>query len=79
MPEVTIYTDNVVIPALGIGILFNGGRLEYLPQYFVQHLSVCLPLLIHPFLRNIMVLDGNREKRVDCDSVLSEHLANLRR
>jgi hypothetical protein len=46
MPEVAICTDNVVIPTLGIGIVFLGERLEYPPEYLLQHLSVCMPLLI---------------------------------
>jgi hypothetical protein len=60
MPEVAICTENVVIPTLSDGIEFKGERLEYPPEYFVQHLTVCLPLLIQPFLRNIAVLDLNR-------------------
>jgi len=28
MPEVAISTENVVIPALGAGVLFKGERLE---------------------------------------------------
>jgi len=60
MPEVTIRTENVVIPALGAGILFKGEWVEYLPEYFVEHLSVCLPLLIQPLLMNIAVPDWNR-------------------
>jgi hypothetical protein len=56
-PEVAICTENLVIPARSAGILFKGEWVEYQPEYFVQHLSVCLPLLIQPFLRNIAVLD----------------------
>jgi hypothetical protein len=41
-------------------MLFKGDWLEYLPEYFVQHLSVCLPLLILPLLGNIAVLNSNR-------------------
>ena len=59
MPEVAICTENIVIPTIGIGILFKGVRLEYPPEYFVQHLSVCLTLLIQPLLRNIAILDWN--------------------
>jgi hypothetical protein len=62
MSEVAIRTENVVIPALGVGIYFNGVRLKYPPEYFVQHLSVCLPQLIQPLLRNITVLDWNRQE-----------------
>jgi hypothetical protein len=57
MPDVAICTGNVVIPALGAGIVFTGERPKYPPEYVVQHLSVCLPLLIQPLLRNIVVLD----------------------
>jgi len=60
MPEVAICMENVVIPALGVGILFQSERVEYPPEYFVQHLSVCLRLLIQPLLRNIALLDWNR-------------------
>jgi hypothetical protein len=59
-PEVAICTENVVIPAFGAGMLFRGEWLQYPPEYFVQHLSVCLPLLIQPLVRNIAVLDRNR-------------------
>jgi hypothetical protein len=59
-PEVAIWTGNVVIPALGAGIEFKGERLEYPLEYFVQHLTVCLPLHIQPLLRNIALLDWNR-------------------
>jgi hypothetical protein len=60
MPEVAICTEKVVIPTLRDAILFEGERLEYLPVYFVQHLSASLPLLILPLLRHIVVLDQNR-------------------
>jgi hypothetical protein len=60
MPEVAICKEHVVIPALGARIEFKGERLEYPPEYFVQHLTVCLPLLIQPLLRNIAVLVRNR-------------------
>jgi hypothetical protein len=60
MPEVAICTENFVIPALGAGILISGEWVEYPLEYFIQHLSDCLPLLIQPFLRNIAVLDRNR-------------------
>jgi len=62
MPEVAICTENIVIPALSDGILFKGERVEYPPEYLVQHLSVCLPLLIQSLLRNIAVLDRNRQE-----------------
>jgi hypothetical protein len=57
MPEVAICTENVVIPAPGAGIEFKGERLESPPENFVQHLTVCLPLLIQLLLRNIAVCD----------------------
>jgi hypothetical protein len=60
MPEVAICPENVVIPALGAGMLFKGQWLDYPLQYVVQHLSVCFPLLIQPLLRIIAVLDWNR-------------------
>jgi hypothetical protein len=59
MPEVAIGTENIVIPAFGVGILFKDERLEYPPEYFVQHLSVCLVLCIQPLLSNIAVVDWN--------------------
>ena len=62
MPEVPICTENVVIPALGAGILFNGVRLEYPLEYVIQHISVCLPLLTQPLVRNTVVLDWNRQE-----------------
>jgi hypothetical protein len=40
MPEVAISTENVVILALGAGIVFKGERLEYPPEYLIQHLLV---------------------------------------
>ena len=57
-------TENVVIPTLGAGILFRCEGVEYPPEYLVQHLSGCLPLLIQPDPRNIAVLDQNRQ---ECD------------
>jgi len=69
MPEVAICTGNVVIPDLGARILFKWERLKYSPEYLVQHLSVRLPLLIMLILRNIGVLDGNRQKSDHYDIV----------
>jgi len=77
-PEVAICTENVVIPTLGIGILFKGARLEYPPGYFVQCISDCLPLLIQPVRRNIAVLDWNWQESDHYDGVFSGHLADLR-
>jgi len=59
MPEVAICIENVVIPDFGAGILFQGEWLEYPPEYFVQHLSVFLPLLIQLLLINSAVFDWN--------------------
>jgi len=79
MPEVATCTENVVIPAPGAGLLFEGEWLEYLPEYFVQHLTVCLPLLIHPLLTNLAVLDCNQLESDHDEAVRSGHLADLRR
>jgi hypothetical protein len=49
--------------------MLNGERLEYPPDYFVQHLLVCLPLLIEPLLRNITVLDWNWQESDHYDGV----------
>jgi len=43
--------------------------LEYAPEYFVQHLSVCVPLLIQPSLMKIAVLGWFRQEREHDDSV----------
>jgi hypothetical protein len=43
--------------------------LEYLAEYLVQHLSVCMPLLIQPHLRNIALLDRNWQESDHYDSV----------
>ena len=58
-----------MIPTLGVGILFKGERLEYLPEYFVQHLSVCLLLLMQQLLWNIAVLAWNRQESDNYDGV----------
>jgi len=62
-------TENVVIPALGAGILCKGESVEYPPEYLVKHLSVCVLWLILPFLRNIAVHDQNRHEREYYDAV----------
>jgi hypothetical protein len=41
-------------------MLSQGAWLEDPPEYFVQHLSVYLPLLFQQRLMNIAVLDRNR-------------------
>jgi len=56
-PDVAIGTENIVIPAPGAGVLFKVERVESPPEYFIQHFSVCLPLLIQPLLRNMVLLD----------------------
>jgi hypothetical protein len=68
-PEVAICIRKVVIPALGAGIVFNGERMQYLLDYLVQHLVVCMPLLIKLDLRNIAVLDRNRQESYHYDAV----------
>jgi len=60
MPEVAICTENILIPALGARGLCEGEWLEYTPEYFFQHLSVCMPLLIQHLLRKIAVVGWNR-------------------
>ena len=67
------------LPTLGPGILFQGERLEYLPEYIVQLLSVWLLWLIQRLLRNIAFLDRNRLETNHYDAVGSGHLADLRR
>jgi hypothetical protein len=62
MPEVAICTTILTIPPLGASIVFKGEGLQYPAEYFVQQLSVCLPLLIQSLLRNIVVLDWNRQE-----------------
>ena len=69
MPEVAICTENVVIPTLSAVFLFDGERLEYMPEYLVQHLLVCCPLHILPLLRIIAVLDRNRQQSDHYDAV----------
>jgi hypothetical protein len=61
MPEVAICSDNIVLLALSQGILFKDEWLEYPPEFFIQHLSGCLPLLVPLLQRNIPVLDWNRK------------------
>ena len=68
-----------MIPTLSAGILFTGERLVYPPEFILLHLSVCLPLLIQPLLRNVEVLDWNRQVSNHYDGVRWGHLAGLRR
>jgi hypothetical protein len=72
-------TENIVIPALGAGIEFTGERMEYRLENFVQDLSVCLPVLIQPLLRNIAVLDWNQQESDHYDCVRWGHLVDFRK
>jgi hypothetical protein len=56
MPDVTIWTENPVIPRLGAGILITGERVEYPMEDLVQYLLVSLLLPIQPVPRNNAVL-----------------------
>ena len=57
MPKVAICTQNVVIHTLSAGIVFKGERLEYPPEYIIQHLLVRLTLLIQLLRMNLAVHD----------------------
>jgi len=57
MPEVAICTENVVRPPFGAVNMFKGERLQYPLEYIVQHLSVCLPLLVQLLLGIIGILE----------------------
>jgi len=61
-PEVVICTENVVIHDFGVGMLFIGERLQFPPEYIVQHNSVCLLLSIQPLQRKIIVRDWHRQE-----------------
>jgi len=69
MPEVAICTENFVIPILGAGMMFTGQWLESPPEYFVQHLTDSLPLLIQPLLRNIVDRDWNTSESDNSEAV----------
>jgi len=69
MPEVAICTDNVVLLTMDARILLKGEWLECLPQYFNQHLSVCVLLLIQPLLTNIAVLEWNLQQSNHYDGI----------
>jgi hypothetical protein len=56
MPEVAIWTENVVIPADSARIVLKGERLDYPPEYFVQHLSAGLMVQNRTLLSIIAVL-----------------------
>jgi hypothetical protein len=49
--------------------MFKGERLEYPLEYLVQHLSVCMPLLISLLLRHIVVLDQTQQQSDHYDAV----------
>jgi hypothetical protein len=68
-PQVTICTENVVISSLAVGILVKGVRLEYPPEYFVQHFWVWLRLLMKRLQRNIAVVYYSRQKSNQYDGV----------
>ena len=53
--------------------------MEYWLEYFLKYLSVCLPLLIEPDLRNSAVFDYNRQESDDYDGVGGGHLVDHRR
>jgi len=60
MSEVAICTESIVIPTLGAGMLFQGEGRQYLPEDFIQHITVCLTRLIHPLVRKGAFLDCNQ-------------------
>jgi hypothetical protein len=77
MCEVAIFTENIVIPALGAGMMFKAGWLEYPPEYLIQYLSVCLPLLIQLYLINIAFRDPNWQDGGHYNAMRSGPLADL--
>jgi hypothetical protein len=79
MTEIAISTEHIVIPALGAGIKFNTERLKYLLKYVVKHLSICLTMLVETPMRNIVVLDRNRQESDNENNVGGEHPVDLRR
>ena len=79
MPEAAICKENIVVRTFGAGIVFNGDRLVYPPEYPVQHLSVCFPLLTQPLLGTIAVLDEIWQECNLSENVCLGHLADLRR
>jgi hypothetical protein len=60
MPEVAIYTENVVIAALSSAILFKGERLKYMTQNLIWHILDRWPLPIKPRWHNIVFLGRNQ-------------------
>jgi hypothetical protein len=78
-PEVAIWTENVVIPALSAGIVFEGERLVYPLVYLVQHLSVVVTMVIQPHLKSNMFLDGNRQESDDYNTAREVQFVELRR
>jgi hypothetical protein len=62
MPKDTMLTENIVIPTVGMGILFAGDRLDCLPEYPVQHVTLCSLLLISPIcaILHFLIAIGSR-------------------
>jgi len=69
MPEVAIGTENLVIAVLSAKDFSQGERLEYPMEYFIQHFTFCLPMLIQPLLRTIAVVYWNRQESDHYDAV----------
>jgi hypothetical protein len=69
MPEVPIYTENVILPAVLAGYLSKVDRLEYPPEYFIQHISFGFLLYLQPHLRNTKVLDWKQQESDHYDTV----------
>jgi hypothetical protein len=53
---------SIVITDLGTGIWLIADKLEHLLEYLIQHLLICLPLLIQPLRRNGAVCEWNRQE-----------------
>jgi hypothetical protein len=75
--EVGIWQGTMEIPTLNTGVLFRGQWLEYLPEYFIQHLSGWLPLLIQAFHKRITMLEWNWEGSDCYNAVHCGHLEHL--
>jgi hypothetical protein len=56
-------TVKIEVPALCARMLGTGYRLEWLPEYFVQHLTDSLLLFVLLFLNTIAVVDQNWQER----------------
>ena len=66
-------------PALGAAILFKCERIEYPPEYLIQHLSVCVTLHMQPVQCNIAGVDRERQESDHYDTVCGWNLAHLGR